>query len=286
VKLSLGNCVRGGIQCHYHGWIFDGRGNCIHIPSEIGGDDLTTRGISIPSFLVREQQGTIWFSFSRDPFDATPPDWYFFEKKSFTTILEMDCEYTRFMENLVDDPHAGYLHGGLLRGKPTTDIVGHIRETPLGVHIKTVGEKARSSLLYQVFGKKDQEIEHSQEFIVPDIVRTLFSHPGGTHVSSQFVCVPVNEKQTRAFYRVTLDFPFSQLLMPFFKAMVDRVMFQDKIMLEHEARQEWACPDYKKSLVCKSDIASIWVSSAAKAYAKNGPEHKEKLKHVEAGYRL
>lgn len=91
--------------------------------------------------------------------------------------------------------------------------------------------------------------------------------------------MPVNEKKTRVFYRITLDFPFAQLFIPFFKLMVDQVLVQDKIMLEHEAQQEWADPTYRK-VSCKADIPSIWVSHAARAYAENGPEPKEKLKCV------
>lgn len=283
VKLSPGACVNGGIECPYHGWIFDGQGECIHIPSHTSQDKINVR--NIPSFLVQEQEGTVWFSFSKKPFDETPPNWHFYHKNSFTTILEMDCEYVRLMENLVDNPHAGYIHGGLLRGRPSTEIVAHIRETPVGVHIKTIGEKARNSLIYRMFGKKDREIEHTEEFIAPNIIRTIFSHPGGTHASSQFVCVPVSEKKTRVFYRITLDFPFAQMFIPFFKLMVDRVLVQDKMMLEHEAQQEWADPTYRK-ILCKSDIPSIWVSNAAQAFAKSGPELKEKLKDVEVSYRL
>jgi phenylpropionate dioxygenase-like ring-hydroxylating dioxygenase large terminal subunit len=283
VKLSGGRCIQEGIECPYHGWVFNGDGVRVRLPSHAGGK---LPGISkIPSFLTCEQQGTVWFSFSNEPYQSSPPDWHFWNKKSFRTVLDMECEYIRLMENLVDNPHAGYIHGGLLRGRPTIEVVSHISETPTGVHINTRGEKAKNSLIYRLLGKAGKEIYHTEEFIAPNIIRTVFSHPGTTHVSSQFVCVKVNEKKLRVFYRITLDFPFAALVLPIFKRMVDRVLIQDKLMLEHEAQQEWAEPDFKKT-PCKADVAAIWTARSARDYAKHGPPTEETFKTIETSYRL
>lgn len=283
VKLSGGKCTKKGIECPYHGWIFDGQGQCVHMPSHCGEELPNVR--KVPTYLTVEQQDTVWFSFADQPYQSQPPDWHFWEKKSFRTILEMDCEYIRLMENLVDNPHAGFIHGGLLRGRPTTDVVSRVSETEVGVLAKTMGEKARNSAIYRMLGKTDQEIDHTEEFIAPNIIRTIFSHPGSTHASSQFVCVKVNERKVRVFYRITLDVPLAGLLMPFFKRMVDKVLVQDKIMLEHEAEQEWADPEFRK-VPCKADVAAIWTARAAREFAEKGPQVREKLKVVETEYRL
>ncbi|PAJ81536.1 Rieske 2Fe-2S domain-containing protein [Burkholderia ubonensis] len=283
VKLSGGMCTDKGIECPYHGWIFDGAGACVHMPSHAGSTVPPVR--KIRTYVARESQGTVWFTFSPSPYQPDPPDWHFPEKQSFRTILDMDCEYIRLMENLVDNPHAGYIHGGLLRGRPTTRVVSHVSETPTGVLANTMGEKARRSLIYRVFGGKEHDIFHTEEFIVPHTIRTVFSQPGGTHASSQFVCVPVSEQRTRVFYRITLDFPFARFFLPFFKLMVDRVLVQDKIMLEHEARQEWADPAFGKT-ACKADVAAIWTARAARAYAADGTGPQAPFRATETDYRL
>jgi phenylpropionate dioxygenase-like ring-hydroxylating dioxygenase large terminal subunit len=283
VQLSGGRCSKLGIECPYHGWTFDSKGECVHMPSNVG--DKLPQIRKVPTYPTREQQGTVWFTFSEEPYQAEPPDWHFWGKHSFVTVLDMDCEYIRLMENLIDNPHAGYIHGGLLRGRPTTDVVSEIRETPVGVHANTIGEKARKSMIYRVFGHKDEDIVHTEEFIAPHIIRTVFSHPGSTHASSQFVCVPTSERKVRVFYRITLDFPFARLFIPFFKRMVDKVLVQDKIMLEHEAQQEWAQPDFKKN-ACKADVAAIWMAQAARAYAAEGPQTKTEYRALDTEYRL
>ncbi|MET0752564.1 MAG: Rieske 2Fe-2S domain-containing protein [Pyrinomonadaceae bacterium] len=285
VKLSGGRCVSTGIECPYHGWIFNAKGEVVKVPSHLEGDKMPTRRVA--AYRTIEQQETIWFTFSDKPYRENPPDWHFYEKHSFTTVLDIDCEYLRLMENLVDNPHAGYIHNGLLRGKPSNQVTATIKETETGVHIQTKGERARRSWLYRLFGETDREIYHTEEYIVPNIIRTIFSHQGRTHSSSQFVCVPVSEKKTRVFYRITLDFYFAQLFIPVLKLMVDKILHQDKDMLEKEAKQEWADPNFKRTF-CKADTPSIWMARMAKDYAEKGPQifDERNFKSIDVDYYL
>lgn len=285
VKLSPGRCTKNGIECPYHGWIFNGNGEVVFIPSLAEGDKKPQ--CRIPRYTTVEQQGTVWFTFSDEPYEPQPPMWHFYENHSFTTIIDMDCEYVRLMENLVDNPHAGYIHQGLLRGKPSSPVTSIIRETNTGVHIQTIGEKARRSLVYNIFGERDRDIYHTEEYIAPNIIRTIFSHSDSTHASSQFVCIPVTERKTRVFYRITLDFFCARAFIPLFKLIVDKIIRQDRDILEHEAIQEQNAPNFKR-ITCKPDIPYIWVARVAKEYAEKGPEifNRSDFKSVEVKYFL
>lgn len=268
VKLSKGKCTKSGIECPYHGWIYNHDGEVVKVPSHLV-KDKRPKG-KVPTYKTIETQGTVWFCFDKNPDQETPMAWHFYNKPAFTTVIDIDCEYTRLMENLVDNPHAGYIHGGLLRGRPSTPVKAVIKETTTGVHIQTFGERAKKSLIYRVFGNKDEEIFHTEEYLVPNIIRTIFHHQGGTHASSQFICVPISDKKTRVFYRVTLDIFSAKIFIPFFKIMVDKVLVQDKEILEEEALLEWQEPSFKK-VPCKSDTPAIWTSRIAKNFANKGP---------------
>ncbi|GLH30373.1 (Fe-S)-binding protein [Acetobacter pasteurianus] len=283
VKLSLGVCNDEGIECPYHGWVFNGQGECIHIPSNIIKQKIGNK--LVPTYLCKERQGTVWVCLSDIPYCDDPPAWHFPNNPGFRTIIDMDCNYIRLMENLVDNPHAGFIHGGLLRGRPTTDVVSHISESNSGVLAVTVGEKAKNSLIYRLLGKEDKEIDHTEEFIYPNIIRTVFSHPGSTHASSQFHCVPVSHNKVRVFYRVSLKFPLSSVVIPFFKRMVDKVLVQDKIMLEQEETQSQKYAR-DKTKACSADVAAAWVARAARAFEQYGPPDKASYKTTDTCYRL
>ena len=55
VPLSAGTILQNHIQCPYHGWEFDGKGTCVHIPGRIQNSASPTR--TVRSFPAREQQG-------------------------------------------------------------------------------------------------------------------------------------------------------------------------------------------------------------------------------------
>jgi phenylpropionate dioxygenase-like ring-hydroxylating dioxygenase large terminal subunit len=69
MRLSFG-FVRGDhIACLYHGWQYDGAGQCRHIPAHPSLDVPST--IKVPTYLSQERYGIIWATTSAD---AVMPD--------------------------------------------------------------------------------------------------------------------------------------------------------------------------------------------------------------------
>ena len=56
--LSAGRVIAGNIQCHYHGWEFDGAGACWAVPGLCDEPDHPTR--RVPAFACRDSQGWVW----------------------------------------------------------------------------------------------------------------------------------------------------------------------------------------------------------------------------------
>jgi nitrite reductase/ring-hydroxylating ferredoxin subunit len=69
VPLSHGRMGPHGLMCRYHGWSFDARGHCTHIP---GASTGSVNEIRVQSYRVRELDGLVWISNSGN---AAPPRW-------------------------------------------------------------------------------------------------------------------------------------------------------------------------------------------------------------------
>jgi phenylpropionate dioxygenase-like ring-hydroxylating dioxygenase large terminal subunit len=68
--LSLGKVrADGALQCGYHGWCFDGRGQCVAIPQLRPGEPVPAR-FGVRAFAVAEAAGLVWVG--GDP-GADPP---------------------------------------------------------------------------------------------------------------------------------------------------------------------------------------------------------------------
>jgi phenylpropionate dioxygenase-like ring-hydroxylating dioxygenase large terminal subunit len=113
-KLSLGEVVNGTLTCAYHGFQFDGSGQCIAIPSE-GGACALTRRFRVHRYPTEERAGLIFgYIGDVDLFPAPPlhiaeeleqPEW-----TGFVSRAVWRSNWLRILDNLADPMHGQFLH--------------------------------------------------------------------------------------------------------------------------------------------------------------------------------
>ena len=119
--------VDGCIVCPYHGWEFNGKGECVNIPS-IGYGTKTPARAKVDSYPVQEKYGIV-FAFLGDlPEEERPPllDVEEYGKEGWRAnsvlVLDVDYYYERSIENALDPAHNEFVH-------PTHGFSGFNRET-------------------------------------------------------------------------------------------------------------------------------------------------------------
>lgn len=60
LPLSMGTCHKGRIACAYHGWEFDGAGQCLRIPSNVVPEGPPLPRVMARAFEVAEREGRLW----------------------------------------------------------------------------------------------------------------------------------------------------------------------------------------------------------------------------------
>ena len=113
VRLSLGEVTDGRLACGYHGWQFDGDGQCMHIPSLVEGSRIP-RNFCVPAFKCIEQDGYIWVWLgANNPDPALPPAIPDFAESAWDQgTYEYACEAIRLIENQFDACHPTFTHKG------------------------------------------------------------------------------------------------------------------------------------------------------------------------------
>jgi len=113
-SLSCGKVKDGNIQCPYHGWEFNGEGECQRIPS-LGQDPKIPGRTRIDAYPVQELYGMI-FAFLGDlseeerPPIIPVPEW---EQEGWRPTLQhypIKGNYERSIENGIDPAHNEYVH--------------------------------------------------------------------------------------------------------------------------------------------------------------------------------
>ena len=132
--LSLGTVVEDGLQCGYHGLVFDTAGRCVRIP----GQDQIPASAQVRSYPVIEKDQLVWLWLGEanraEP--ALIPDW-----PSHNTwpmkhaMYPIQGNYMLMVDNLMDLTHLGYLHARTVGGNPAQHVDAEMKtvRTPRGL---------------------------------------------------------------------------------------------------------------------------------------------------------
>lgn len=116
-SLCRGKVVAGAVQCPYHGWRYNGAGECVSIPS-LGPDGKIPKRARVDAYPTDERWGWIWVFLGelaeqeRPPlpdffpeYEAQDGEWRFNRGKA-----QFQCNWVRAIENGVDRTHAVFVH--------------------------------------------------------------------------------------------------------------------------------------------------------------------------------
>ena len=122
--LSCGEMVPEGLQCGYHGLVFNGGGQCVYIP---GQTNIPPRA-QVKSYPLVEQDEFLWI-WMGDPAKADPakivPYRWNNDHKNWPHKPEhyhVQCNFMLLVDNLMDLTHLGYVHKGTIGGNPKTHV--------------------------------------------------------------------------------------------------------------------------------------------------------------------
>ncbi len=114
--LARGSLIDGHLQCPFHGWRFDGLGQCVRVPSQPQSMKIPA-GARVPSLPLRERDGKLWIWPDADAPRGHPPEdpverhgalvrRLFFEPHLVAAPL-LDV-----LENFFDKAHVPFIHTG------------------------------------------------------------------------------------------------------------------------------------------------------------------------------
>src|SRR4051794_40001041 len=108
-QLSVGWVEDDCIRCRYHGWMYDGSGQCVEQPGE---DPAFAKRIRIRSYPVREYLGLI-FAYLGEGEAPSLPRWPEFEDPGVVDVYPPEywpCNYFNRLDNAPDLGHVHFAH--------------------------------------------------------------------------------------------------------------------------------------------------------------------------------
>jgi 5,5'-dehydrodivanillate O-demethylase len=113
-SLAYGIPTEEGIRCPYHGWMFDGAGNCLEQPNE--SERNAMKGTKVTAgYPVQEMGGLLFAYLGPLPAPVLPRFDGYVAPRAIRHIGKyvIPCNWLQIMENSVDPVHTEWLHGQL-----------------------------------------------------------------------------------------------------------------------------------------------------------------------------
>jgi phenylpropionate dioxygenase-like ring-hydroxylating dioxygenase large terminal subunit len=113
-SLAHGKLKGDCIECPYHGWQFDGAGQCTKVPSLDADTNIPNRA-KVDAYPTVEKYGLVFVFLGDLPEQERPPiltipEWNQADWRAITDVFEWEINYQRSIENGIDTAHNEFTH--------------------------------------------------------------------------------------------------------------------------------------------------------------------------------
>lgn len=241
MSLEFGIPDANGLRCAYHGWVFNGNGDCVEQPFEDRNfPEANYRArIKITAYPVQELGGLLFAYFGPHPAPLLPR-WDILVRDDLNRAVEihrLPCNWLQCMDNAADPVHFEYLHAAF--GNYTLEKLGRPAGMAPARHVKIDFDLFEYGIMKRRL--LEGESEDSDEWTVghPLIFPNILSVGNEGNSSLQFR-VPIDDTHTLQFaYRTTKRRPdaplepitvtYSELFDELGKLIADTIPKQDMI---------------------------------------------------------
>ncbi|XP_076883894.1 protochlorophyllide-dependent translocon component 52, chloroplastic-like [Bidens hawaiensis] len=204
----------GRLQCVYHGWCFNGSGDCRLIPQapQDGPQVHTFQKACVAVYPSTVQNGILWFWPNTDlqhkdiVTKKKPPCIPELDDPSFTYQMfnrDIPYGYEVLIENLMDPSHVPYAHYGILKSEQPSVKLDREGGSPIDLNIQKI----------DINGFSATEPDGIWKFVPPCLFRgdtTIGESPDNTEgnlaqkppqkVLLIFICIPVSPGSSRLIF--------------------------------------------------------------------------------------
>lgn len=298
--LSKGRVKDGELQCAYHGWVYDGRGAVVHVPSE--GRRTGEEGCGRPlrqarRFQVCESDDYVYVRLleARDEKsegarraiedDPKPFGIPFYRAAGWAAIRlrnRFHSSVTNCVENFVDIPHTAFVHPKIFRVSRNEMLTASVHRQAGSVVVDYHGERANFGIFSRFLNRQGREIQHKDAFFMPNVtsVDYIFNDRRRFIITSQ--AIPQGEEETLVYTDLTYNYGiWNSLARPVIRRAAQRIIDQDVDILDSQTQVIKRFG--KRFSNTEADVIHVMIESIREALARGEdprlmPEKRKEIK--------
>jgi len=195
--LSQGRVEGNCIVCPYHGWKFEGSGECKSVPGLCGFNPKTVHGVKRFPAVVR--YGLVWTSLD----GGEVPTIAELEKGNFTSFLldsTVEVGMADAIENALDPLHTHYVHAGLIRSSgKRKEIKLQVITGEREIEVKSFDEEKQEGLIHRILSMGRKVTLSVGRFIAPQVFQLEYHTTKGDFVLITGFVQPLNEQCSKIY---------------------------------------------------------------------------------------
>jgi phenylpropionate dioxygenase-like ring-hydroxylating dioxygenase large terminal subunit len=273
--LSKGKVIENCVVCPYHGWVFNGEGQCTEIPSEGPNADRIPKH-RVESFPCVEKAGLIWVWMGREnPVNKEPFPMPLYEGNGWNhyyMVTDFEQGITDLVENFMDVPHTVFVHKGWFRDRKQICIKANVERTPDSVLVSYEQGNDAISFSSKLLNPKNLPMKHTDNFYMPNTTRVdyIFGEMERAFIITS-TCTPITHDLSRVYTLITYRFgilnPLAKMFLPWY---TKKVIIQDVDIMKMQADniRKFGSKDYRST---KVDAMHLYIESL-REHAESGSE--------------
>ena len=234
----MGWCEKESIVCKYHGFRYDGTGQCTEIPAHPGA--AIPPKLRLHTYPIQEKWGLLWVCLSGQP--ALPvPDVSQWDDPAFQHAvpepLDLNAAAGRQLEGFLDVAHFAWLHHETFGDRQNPVVPTYpVERTSTGLHIdyrSTVGNYLRQD--GTAYSTEDG-VRRVFDVTLPFSARLVVHMPDQARLVILNTASPVSARKTRLFPVLLRNYDQEKPIEPF-------IDYNNKIFGEDSDVVQAQCPE-------------------------------------------
>jgi phenylpropionate dioxygenase-like ring-hydroxylating dioxygenase large terminal subunit len=230
-RLSCGKICRGKVQCSYHGWVYDGEGTVVAVPSE-GENFQPLLSRKAQSYATKEQDGYIYVRLAEQPGeDFNPFAMPHYNEQGWETVRVINRfrnNVTNCVENFIDIPHTVFVHPRLFRTSRRQKLEMAVKRCKGTVFVEYHNETTNLGWFSRFLNASGQEIYHRDSFFMPNITSVVYRMGAERQLFITSQSIPETEDSTLVYTDVTFNYSiWNKIARPLVRWTAQCIISQD-----------------------------------------------------------
>ncbi|MBF6135588.1 aromatic ring-hydroxylating dioxygenase subunit alpha [Nocardia otitidiscaviarum] len=257
--LSMGTVTDDCIACPYHGWQYNSEGVCVKIPAN-AEERKIPRKARIDAYPTVERYGMVWAFLGDLPEAERPPIPVIPEHDDpeFRVVqfeMEIDANYERALENVVDAAHTPFVHGTSFGNPDKPEIPDfRIRQTDWSAEADIQLSPPLPTGLWGLLARRrprPESVTVTNAWYLPNIVKLHIRLPIGDMLLYDFN-IPLSQERTLVKILGYRNFFTGAWADGNARKRIEKILLQDRPVVESQ-RPELLPFDLSDELHVRSD---------------------------------